>query len=36
MKFIRIVIAIVGLSIFSASAQEHCLNQENLKKLDAS
>ena len=36
MKLIRIVIAIVGLSIFSASAQERCLNQENLKKLDAS
>ena len=36
MKRIRIVIAIIGLSIFSAAAQENCLNQENLKKLDAS
>ncbi|WP_323789782.1 nuclear transport factor 2 family protein [Psychroserpens sp.] len=36
MKLIRILTAIIGLSIFSVSAQENCLNQEDLIKLDAS
>jgi ketosteroid isomerase-like protein len=36
MKLISIIITIVGLSIFPVSAQESCLNQENLKKVDAS
>lgn len=36
MKLISIVLVVVGLSIARTSAQEHHLNQENLKKLDAS
>lgn len=36
MKQISIVIAFVGFSIFSLSAQEPCLTEENLKKTDAS
>ena len=36
MKQISIIIALVGLSIISLSAQESCINKENLKKLDAS
>lgn len=36
MKLTRFVFVIVGLSIFTACNQERCLNQENLKKLDAS
>ena len=36
MKQIIVIITLVGLSIISASAQEGCLNQESLKKLDAS
>ena len=36
MKLIRIIMVIGGLSIFSASAQESCLDKDNLKKLDAS
>lgn len=35
MKLIKTLIAIIGLSFFSASAQESCLNQINLKTLDA-
>ncbi|MEJ6791655.1 MAG: nuclear transport factor 2 family protein [Lacinutrix sp.] len=31
-----IIIALVGLSIISVSAQDACLNKENLKNLDAS
>jgi len=36
MKLISIVIVIAGLSILPSSAQEPCLNPENLKKIDAS
>jgi len=36
MKLTRFVIFIVGLSVFSACTQESCINQDNLKKLDAS
>ena len=34
MKEIRIIIAVFGLSILTASVQENCLNKINLKKLD--
>ncbi|WP_282043086.1 nuclear transport factor 2 family protein [Winogradskyella flava] len=36
MKLFRIIIVVVGLSMCSVSAQEGCLNQTNLKALDAS
>lgn len=36
MKIISIVVVIVGLSLAPGLAQESCLNQDNLKKLDAS
>lgn len=36
MRLIRIAVTLLGLSIFSASAQEIGSDQENLKKLDTS